>query len=233
MTTITAPTTRDTGRTLAARLSVTLSGLFLLTLAALHLLKTELDPSWRMISEYEIGRHGWLMQTAFVALAVSTLAAGVSVRRVVAGRAGTAGLVLLAVAAAGMVLGGVAVSDPITATSEEVTTHGSLHGLAAMVGIPAFPVAAGLVARGLTRGTGWPGSRRTLWIATVGTWVGLAQMFAAMAVLLPANDGVFGPDTPIGWPNRLLIVSYVAWLLVVAIPAARTTSDGVRTQRPA
>ncbi|HSE09624.1 MAG TPA: DUF998 domain-containing protein [Nocardioidaceae bacterium] len=233
MSTIAAPPVPQTTSRLSARLSVAFSGLFLLILVGLHLVKSELDPSWRMISEYEIGRHGWLMQTAFLVLAVSTAAAAVSVRRAVVGRAGKVGLVLLAVAAAGMVLGGLAVSDPITATAQETTTHGSLHGLGAMLGIPAFPVAAGLVARGLSRGTGWAGPSRTLWFATVGTWLGLAQMVLAMAVLLPANDGAFGPGAPIGLPNRLLIVSYVAWLLVVTVPAARTATGRLRTQGPA
>src|SRR4028119_1389398 len=33
----------------------------------------ELDPPWRFLSEYALGRGGWLMTAAFVALAVSLL----------------------------------------------------------------------------------------------------------------------------------------------------------------
>ena len=44
---------------------------FLVLLALLHFLKPELDPSWRMISEYEIGEYGWVMTLAFLALSVS------------------------------------------------------------------------------------------------------------------------------------------------------------------
>jgi hypothetical protein len=39
-----------------ARLSFTAATIFLVLLAALHLVKPELDPSWRMVSEYEIRR---------------------------------------------------------------------------------------------------------------------------------------------------------------------------------
>ena len=209
----------------AARLSVAASSLFLLILAALHVLKSDLDPSWRMISEYQIGEHGWLMQTAFVSLAVGTAALVAAVRRHVTGKAANAGLVLLAVAAAGMALAGFAVSDPITATPEELTTHGNLHGLGAMLGIPTFPFAAALIARGLSRSNTWAGTRRALRAATALTWVGLAQFVVAMAILVPANGG-FGPETPIGWQNRLLIVSYVGWILTVAVQAARTASTG-------
>ena len=50
----------------AAQLSLVAVGAFSLLLVLLHVLKPEIDPSWRMISEYEIGRYGWAMRLAFV-----------------------------------------------------------------------------------------------------------------------------------------------------------------------
>jgi hypothetical protein len=38
---------------------------FVVLLAALQVLKPELDPSWRMGSEYAIGDYGWVMRIAF------------------------------------------------------------------------------------------------------------------------------------------------------------------------
>lgn len=219
-TTLSILTTTSTARA-AARLSVACSGLFLAVLAALHLVKDELDPSWRLISEYEIGSNGWLMQSAFVVLAVGTAATALSLRGHVVGRTGKAGLVLLLFSAAGMALAGLAVADPVTATPDEVTGHGNLHGLGALLGIPTFPVAAALIARGLSRSATWPGTFTAVRRATLATWFGLGQFLVAMAVLLPANDGVFGPETPLGWPNRLLMVAYVGWSLTVAVQAGR------------
>jgi hypothetical protein len=40
---------------------------------ARHFLKPEFDPSWRMVSEYAIGRWGWVMQLAFFSLTIATL----------------------------------------------------------------------------------------------------------------------------------------------------------------
>jgi hypothetical protein len=37
----------------------------------------------------------------------------------------------------------------------------------------------------------------------------------SMVVMFP-DDGTFGPDVLIGWPNRFMIVAYSAWLMVVA-----------------
>ncbi len=58
----------------AARLSFAGAVTFLVLLAALHLIKPELDPSWHMVSEYEIGRYGWVMMLAFLSLALSCVA---------------------------------------------------------------------------------------------------------------------------------------------------------------
>ena len=55
----------------AARLALSGAVLFLVLLAALHIIKPELDPSWRFISEYAIDDYGWVMMVAFLSLALS------------------------------------------------------------------------------------------------------------------------------------------------------------------
>jgi hypothetical protein len=42
----------------------------------------------------------------------------------------------------------------------------------------------------------------------------------SMVVMFP-DDGTFGPEVLIGWPNRFMIVAYSVWLTVVAWRAAR------------
>lgn len=227
-TTITAPRV-STGAgnrrvVVAARLSLAASAAFVLLLAAVHVLKPDLDPSWRMVSEYEIGRHGWLMQSAFVALAVATVSVAMAARPHVAGRTGRVGLALLLIAAAGTALAGFAVSDPITAAPDELTQHGNLHGVGALLGIPTFPVAAALVSRGLRNARTGASALRGVRLATLGTWAGLSQFLMAMLLFVPGNGGTFGPETPIGLPNRVLILTYVAWLVTVAVPLRKRPS---------
>lgn len=41
-----------------ARFALMFGIAFLLLLASLHLIEPEFDPSWRMISEYELGKYG-------------------------------------------------------------------------------------------------------------------------------------------------------------------------------
>jgi hypothetical protein len=77
-----------------------LSGLlFVALLGLLHVLEPAFDPRWRFVSEYALGRYGWLMSIAFVALAVSLAAGALAVRRDVHDWIGYLGLFGLAPAA--------------------------------------------------------------------------------------------------------------------------------------
>lgn len=201
---------------IAARVSVVTAITFLILLVAMHAIKPELDPSWRMVSEYEIGRYGWVMQLAFLSLALSCVALVTALRSQVRTTGGRIGLAFLLLSAAGMTIAAVFTADPITASQDELTTHGNLHAVGAFLGIPGFPIAALLVSRGLLRNTAWSPVRRTLlWTAAL-NWVALAALVLTLAVLLPQNEGKLGPDVLIGWPNRLFVLAHVAWLTTAA-----------------
>ena len=49
---------------------------------------------------------------------------------------------------------------------------------------------------------------------------GLGAMVAIIATTLPKAGG-FGPDVLIGWPNRLMFVTYFGWIMMTAAPLAR------------
>ena len=204
----------------AARLSLATSAAFLVLLFALHLVKPGLDPSWRMVSEYEVGHHGWVMQFAFLFLASGCVALFVAIRSQVRTTSGRVGLAFLLLSAAGMTIAAVFAADPITASPEELTTHGNLHALGAFLGIPGFPIAATLLSRSLARNQAWSPARRTLFWTTALVWLGLLACVVTVAVTLPQSGG-FGPDVPIGWPNRLFLVTKGVWLMAVGWRASR------------
>ena len=58
----------------AARMTIVLAATFLDILFVLHFLEPAFDPSWRMISEYELGRYGWMMTLTFFCWGGSVLA---------------------------------------------------------------------------------------------------------------------------------------------------------------
>ena len=57
-----------------ARTALAAVVVFFILLAALHFIEPEFDPSKRLISEYELGRYGWVMSLAFFSLGVGVLA---------------------------------------------------------------------------------------------------------------------------------------------------------------
>jgi hypothetical protein len=58
---------------------------------------------------------------------------------------------VLLVCATGMTIAAIFISDPTTASQDELTIRGNLHGLGTLLGIPGFPVAATLISRSLVR----------------------------------------------------------------------------------
>ncbi|WP_394554755.1 DUF998 domain-containing protein [Agromyces sp. MMS24-JH15] len=57
---------------IAAMTALVACGITVGLIAILHVLEPEYDPSWRMISEYSLGRHGWVMRLAFVTMAIGS-----------------------------------------------------------------------------------------------------------------------------------------------------------------
>jgi uncharacterized membrane protein YidH (DUF202 family) len=205
-----APARRVDAATLT---TVTATG-FLVALAALHVIKSDLSPTWRMVSEYEIGRNGWIMQAAFLLLAVSCVSTVVLLRPVTANRGGRIGRGALAVTAAGLTLAAFATSDPITASHDQLTTHGNLHGLGAMIGIPSFVVAAIAIARSLRDNEIYATPIRN---ATRVVLAAIAVFIVSMATMFHGAPAT--PDSRIGIQNRILVVAYAVWLLIAANPA--------------
>lgn len=196
------------------------AALSLLLIVALHVLKPEFDPSWRFLSEYANGRFGWVMRLSFFSMAISCASLFLSIRAQVKTLPGKIGLGFLLAAFVGLGMAGMFAMDLITTPPDQVTREGSLHGLAAMLGMPSLPVAAVLISLSLARNPDWSTARKpVLWTAHF-MWISLVLLFAVIGVMLPQAGG-FGPDVWVGWPNRILMLAYGLWLMTVAYHANR------------
>ena len=193
--------------------------MFLVILASLHFIKPGIDPSWNFISEYQVGAFGWLMSVAFFMLAMSCVFLIMALWRYLRNVAGMIGMLMLLLTAGGLLTAAFNPTDPINTRPELVTPEGELHQLGAM--LDQVPFAAILLTIVLIRKYAyWKSRRKTLIGATLLVCVGLIVFIASMAIYMPA-DGVFGPHTPFGWPNRLMISVQAVWLMVVARIAYR------------
>ena len=208
----------------AAHLSLGAVVTFLVLLASLPIIEPEFDPSWRFMSEYALGNYGWVMMIGFFSLALSCAALFAAIRSQISTKGGKIGLGFLLVVAAALVAAGIFPQDPVTAKPDELTTHGNLHGLAAMVGIPGFAVAAVLISLSLVRNQAWFSARRSLlWMANL-YWIALVAMFVYLGVALPQAGG-FGPGVYVGWFNRLVVLAQCAWLMTVAWHATQLSKQ--------
>ena len=216
------------GSQIAARLSFGAAVTALVLLGALHILSPEFAPSWRMVSEYANGRYGWVLSLMFASWAVSAWALAYAIWLQVKTTGGKIGLVLLVIAGIGEAMGGL------------FDINHPLHGLAAMIGIPTFPIAAMLISVSLSRIQPWSGARKALlWTANL-TWMSVILMAGTFIIMIVTYTQAGGDMTAesttvttlpsgvialVGWANRFLVVVYNIWVMVVASHAAQVTSS--------
>lgn len=193
----------------AIRVILAAGTLFLVLLTALLVLKPEIDPAWRFISEYAIGRHGWLMSIAFLSLAACCVATVIALwsQLRVGGRIG-AGFLLIG--ALGLTLAGLFTTDPITTPLDAQSTSSQMHGLGAILG-DGVAIGATIITLSLLRNKAWRAARGWLIGILAIIWI----VYAWLIMSMPA-DGIFGPGVAIGWPSRMLMVSYCLWFIVTA-----------------
>ena len=197
------------GATVAARISAGAAAVSVISLAALHILSPEFDPSWRMVSEYALGNYGVVLALMFLAQALGSVALFFAISSQVRTFGGKIGLFFLLAAGLGLIL----------AALFDWTSP--LHGLAALIGIPSQTVASIVLSVSLSRRNPQVFSRIPLLLTSNLVWISLVVMQVLLFTGLARTGGKFGPEVLVGWPNRILIVAYCAWLLTAASQAAR------------
>ena len=85
------------------RLAIGLAAGFALLVLTLHVVRTDVDPLTRGVSRYAVGPHGYVVNGAFLLLALALVETGIGFRRV-APNVGTIGVWLLWASAGGMAL---------------------------------------------------------------------------------------------------------------------------------
>lgn len=215
---------------LAARLAILMTLVTIFSLAALHFLSPEFDPSFRVVSEYAFGHYGWVLSLMFFAWGISSWALVVAIKTQIKTAAGTVGLWFLIVAGIGEAMA--SIFD---------VRHEIGHGIAGLLGVGGFPVAALLLSASLGRTEPWRGARKLLlWLANL-SWISVVLLFATLLWLtvqmsralgghMPQHapkslpPGVIGLD---GWANRLIILVNCAWVLVAAWQALKLRRENV------
>ncbi|MEW9528528.1 DUF998 domain-containing protein [Microbispora sp. NPDC049125] len=211
------------GASLLAGTSLAGCTAFILAVAALHVVQSRLDPVAVTISEYVLGPAGWLFTLACISLAIASLAqvALLAAMRPVPSRAG---LLLLAIWAAGMFLVAAFPTDPIDRQARVVhlSAQGLVHAVAGQVAFLCFGAAVLLITRGLRRHTPTGPTIRAVRICAVLSLAGLAFALGVTAL------GLFGL---FGLAERLMLPAYIGWLACTTVYAHSVAAAD--TERPA
>lgn len=191
----------------------------LFCLLALHFASPEFHPGWRMVSEYALGKHKWLITSFFLLWGIASITLSLLLWGVVTTNWAMLGVVLLFISGIGEIMGGL------------FDVNHKWHGSAFLLGVPSLPIAALLVGYNIIQFDNWQSHSTVILISSHATWISLVIMAVAMAVMFsgfkkagipmdknaPPIDKV--PEGVIalgGYANRILVLCYVLWLIVVA-----------------
>jgi biotin transporter BioY len=106
-------------------------------------------------------------------------------------------------------------TDPATAT--EISIAGMIHTASGLVVVLGFPITATLIGWSRSRNNTWISTRLWLLLVTLLVWLG----WLSFRTILMADQGMLGPTTAAGWPNRFMMATYTIWLFAVAWLAQR------------
>lgn len=172
-----------------------------------------------MISEYALGKQKWLITSFFILWAVASISLPVVLWQSVTSVWAVIGLVLVLVSGIGALMGGL------------FDVKHKLHGLAFGIGVPTLPIGALLVTYHLVKIESWSNYKATLLYSAHAIWISLVLMAVSMMMLFSSfkKAGIpMGPDVEPpkslpagvnpwnGYANRLLVVCYIGWIILMA-----------------
>jgi hypothetical protein len=195
-------------------LSVVGLSAYVVAILVLHGVRADLNPAEHTISEYSLGSYGWLMRTAFLALAVAALATAASLllSRGPSGKWRLVGPLLLAGAAVGSLLDAAFNTDHLGVPE---TVHGTVHGVGTAVLVFALPAAALVFGSDFVRNS----------TSTVTTRLVLVVAAAQLGAIVLFE---MSPMTTRGWAERLGAVLAVVSLGLLQV-LSRTNGRAGRT----
>jgi hypothetical protein len=204
-----------------------------ITLIALIFIRPDLDPSWHTISEWAIGPYGLIMSLAFLVSAVSYGSLFIAIKSQIQCIWGNVGLGILLICAIGTVGVGVFTTDPMPTVTGPMTAQnalsitGLLHIISGGSALMLLPFAALMINLNLAgKNQAWASARRVLlWTAGL-PLLGLVGFLVHLAFfVIPLGENAYGPGVPIGWPPRFLFLTYMVWLITLALQAIKLSGE--------
>lgn len=189
----------------AGTVAAALFAYMIAVVAVLPFLRPEYDGSVNWISDYAVGRLGWLQSSAFVATGVGALVLLIGLIRLgPATWIARTGMVFLGVLAPGMVVAALFQTD---LPGHPMTQHGLIHNMDALANFLGGLIAALFLSASFGDDPRWRSFRGPALILAVFGVVALVNQFLTDALRLPWS----------GVSNRVFAASLMLWLLLAAL----------------
>jgi hypothetical protein len=204
-------------KTLYAKLSISMAATYQCLLIFLIFLRPDIHPYSNTISEWEIGKFGWLMQVAFFCSALSYLFLFPSIKSEIRGIWGKIGLTLLFICFLGTAGAGAFVTNPYP--PDFTITRTLIHTISGTSAMIFLPFAALLINFNLARkNTEYIKEKYQLKL------IAFLPLIAFMGFILhlnlfviPLGENAVGENVPIGYPPRIMFLVYDIWLIILAL----------------
>ena len=208
--------------TSAARLAIVAIVSYQILLIALIFLRPDLAPSWHTISEWAIGRYGWIMSGGFLISALSYAALFVMLKSQLDGALGRMGLGTLLICVIGAAGVGIFTTDPMP-LHFPLSIRGTLHVIFGTSQLALLPFAALLINLSLARNkAAWRPARRILLWTSGLPLLGFSGFAVYSAIFVfPLGPGAYGPGVNIGWPSRFAFLTYMLWVATLGFQATK------------
>lgn len=205
------------------------SVVFIILLALLHLIDSNVNPKWQPISEYALGKMGWLMNIAFCSLGVSFLGLGYYIVKNIPRLGSKVGGWLLIVSSVGNFIAAIWNTDPAGTTAEQMTTSGQIHSSAA--GLLGFMVLATLfILYQFYRQEVLNKYKNKIFIITALLWLFEISLIVTLGVFLSKTNGILTPETAVGWLGRVVIVCCAIWIWICSTLFINASNINLKTQ---
>ena len=188
--------------------------LFVATFLLEGWLRPGYDPLSMFVSALSLGPRGWIQITNFIVFGVLFL---LFTRAVAAafptGKASRGGLILLTIIASCYLLSGPFVMDPAGTPRDQMTIHGTLHGIFGGIVFSLMPISCFVFLRRFREDPQWQSLQ---WLTLVfGTVSAVGVILLTIATKLPDMQNIFAPW--LGLIQRTAIVPFMIWLFSFAL----------------
>ena len=208
-------------RRLAAWAGIIGSALFVAVFTIEGWLRPGYDPLSTYVSALSLGPRGWIQMAEFIVLGLLLLAftRGVAAE-FQAGKASRWGVILLAVISILFVVSGPFKMDPTGTPLNQVTVHGTIHGLAGGIIFILMPITCFVFLRRFRADPDWQALR---WpTLALGIIVAAAVVLLTISSKSPSIQIVF--VNWLGLIQRFIIVPYMAWIFIFALGLLKRTN---------